>query len=38
MSADKKITKAKYEQIRSKYPKTIIVPITNIGMENFAIK
>ena len=34
----KKITKAKYAEIASKYPNTIIVPITNIGLENFEIK
>ena len=34
----KKITGAKYEEIGSKYPNTIIVPITNVGLENFAIK
>lgn len=34
----KKITKIKYEEIKSKYPPTIIVPITNIGMEHFEIK
>ena len=34
----KNITKVKYEELRSKYQKTIVVPITNIGMEYFAIK
>lgn len=34
----KKVTKIKYLEIASKYPNTIIVPITNIGMENFKIK
>ena len=34
----KKITKSKYNEIASKYPNTIIVPITNIGLENFEIK
>jgi hypothetical protein len=34
----KKISKAKYIEISNKYTPTIIVPITNIGMENFEIK
>ena len=34
----KKITKAKYEEIKSKYPNTIIVPIRNIGMQYFEVK
>ncbi len=34
----KKVTKTKYFEIAAKYPNTIIVPITNIGMENFEIK
>ena len=34
----KKITRSKYAEISAKYPNTIIVPITNIGMEHFEIK
>jgi hypothetical protein len=34
----KKISKAKYIEISNKYTPTIIVRITNIGMENFEIK
>ena len=34
----KKISKAKYIEISNKYTPTIIVPITNIGMEHFEIK
>jgi hypothetical protein len=33
----KKITKAKYLEIASKYPNTIIVPISNELLENFEI-
>ena len=34
----KKITKAKYIEIANKYPNTIILPISNVGLENFEIK
>ena len=34
----KSITKHKYEEIKSKYTPTIIIPIRNIGMEHFEIK
>ena len=34
----KKITKAKYFEIASKYPNTIIVPISHDLLENFEIK
>ena len=34
----KKITKEKYHEISLKYPNTIIIPITNVGLENFEIK
>ena len=34
----KNITKNKYNEIALKYPNTIIVPISNVGLENFEIK
>ena len=34
----KRITKEKYNEISLKYPNTIIVPIINVGLENFEIK
>ena len=34
----KKVTKAKYIEIKAKYPPTINVPIRNIGMQYFDIK
>ena len=36
--AEQKITKVKYNEIANKYPNTIIIPITNVGLENFEIK
>ena len=37
-SVKKKFTKEKYVEISNKYTNTIIVPLANIGLENFAIK
>ena len=37
-SVNKKATKIKYDEIARKYANTIIVPITNVGLEHFAIK
>ena len=37
-AVNKKITKAKYLEIASKYPNTIIVPISHDLLENFEIK
>lgn len=34
----KKKTKVKFDEIGKKYSKTIIIPITNVGMENFEIR
>jgi hypothetical protein len=34
----KNVTKVKFKEICEKYPNTIIVPLSNVGYENFAIK